>query len=101
MQRHKHELLVEMCSKNIYCKNIKSKIQTEIKSVIMSVIKTRQTRSDSMVYRMPLVMRNFMYFYCLLACSWEEATGLDPVGELRGFSCFAVLTPSFFFFPPL
>ena len=74
-----------MCSKNIYCENIKSKIQTEIKSVIVSVIKTCPMHADSMAYRTPLVMQNFMDFYCLLACSWEEATGLDSVGEPRGF----------------
>ena len=51
MQRHEHKLLVEMCSKNIYCENIKSKIQTEIKSVIVSVIKTCARCVHSMAYR--------------------------------------------------
>ena len=52
------------------------------------------TRADSMV------MRNVTAFYGLLACSWEEATGLDSVGEPRGLFPFT-LAPSLDFFPLL
>ena len=56
------------------------------------MIKTRLTHTYS------ILMRNVMVLCDLLACSWNEVTGLDSDGEL----CYlfaSVLVPSLDFFP--
>ena len=56
------------------------------------MIKTCLTRTDS------ILMRNVMVFCGLLACSWNEVTGLDSDGEPHYLFAF-MLVPSLDFFP--
>ena len=55
--RYKHELLIEMCFKNIYCENIYcKKTQTKNESVIVYMSdKMHLTHANIMAYQMPLL----------------------------------------------